>query len=220
MKQFILGIGAALVSISKKMSLIFAMFLMSCASAPVQKASPPVILSAVKDPLKVVEPLPKAEFRVGAHTKLFISVYNESDLTDEVIVLPDGTIDYAYVGKIIVKDLTPKEIEYKLTQILQKDYLVHPQVTVKVKEFGMVYVFGKVKNPGILKLVEQETVLQALTSVGGFSDGAQRKVIQVIRTVGGGRKKTFFLSLRETQGGGLDLVESLYLLPNDTILVE
>ncbi len=216
MKQFILGIGAALVSISKKMSLIFAMFLMSCASAPVQKNTQDDKPAPQKQEAII---LPKAEFRVGAHTKLFISVYNELDLTDEVIVLPDGTIDYAYVGKIVVKDLTPKQVEYKLTQILQKDYLVHPQVTVKVKEFGMVYVLGKVKSPGILKLVEQETVLQALTSVGGFSDGAQRKVIQVIRTVGG-EKKMFTLSLKETQGGGLDLVESLYLLPNDTILVE
>lgn len=187
---------------------------MSCTSVPVQKSSP-VIQSEAKDRYSMPSPL----FRAGAHTKLFISVYNEPDLTEEVVVLPDGTIDYAYVGKILVKDLTPKEIEYKLTRILQRDYLVHPQVTVKVKEFGMVYVLGKVKNPGILKLVEQQTALQVLTSVGGFSEGAQRKVIQVVRTVNG-EKKTFTLSLRETEGGGLDVAEPLYLLPNDTILVE
>ncbi len=193
------------------------LFLMvGCASSPIPKNNHREAKNSTSATLSAR--LPKEEFRVGAHTKLLITVYNEPDLTEEVIVSTDGAIDYSYVGKISVKGLTPQQLEKKLTHLLQEDYLVWPQLTIKVKEFGMVYVFGKVKNPGILKLTEQQTPLQVLATAGGFSPDAQKNKIEVIRTIHGG-KKTYLLSLKENQGG-IDLVHPFYLLPGDTMLVE
>jgi polysaccharide export outer membrane protein len=157
-------------------------------------------------------------FRAGPYTRLSISVYNEPELTEEVAVLPEGTIDYAYIGKVDVKGLTLPEVEKKLTQAL-KEYLVYPRVSVKLKELGIIYVFGEIKNPGILTLREQQTPLQVIADAGGFSSRAQKKSIEIVRTVAG-EKKSFLLSFKETEGGGLDLLKTFYLQPGDTVIIE
>lgn len=157
-------------------------------------------------------------FRVGPYTRLLISVYNEPELTEETTVLPEGTIDYAYIGKVDVKGLTLPEVEKKLTQAL-KEYLVYPRVDVKLRELGIIYVFGEVKNPGILTLREQQTPLQVIADAGGFSSRAQKKSIEIVRTLDG-EKKRFLLSFKETDGGGLDLLKTFYLQPGDTVIIE
>lgn len=186
----------------------------SCASLP------------QKTPLKA-SPTAKAQsgsasetdFRVGAHTLLAISVYNEPDLSREVMVASDGTMEYPYIGKISVRGLTAGQIERKLKTLLEKDYLVHPQVNVEIKKFGQIYVFGKVMNPGIVGLKGGMTALEAVAEAGGFGQGATRDFLTVVRTVDG-TKKTFRLSLRETETGSLDLSQSLRLLPQDTVIVQ
>lgn len=157
-------------------------------------------------------------FRVGPYTRLLISVYNEPELTEEITVLPEGTIDYAYIGKVDVKGLTLPEVGKKLTQAL-KEYLVYPRVDVKLKELGIIYVFGEVKNPGILTLREQQTPLQVIADAGGFSSRAQKKSVEIVRTLDG-EKKRFLLSFKETDGGGLDLLKTFYLQPGDTVIIE
>lgn len=206
----------------KVVALIAAFSLMAgCSSAPVKKeaqAQAPAQVEAnetknAKTVSSHIEP-----FRVGPYTRLLISVYSEPELTEETTVLPEGTIDYAYIGKVDVKGLTLPEVEKKLTQAL-KEYLVYPRVDVKLKELGIIYVFGEVKNPGILTLREQQTPLQVIADAGGFSSRAQKKSIEIIRTLDG-EKKSFLLSFKETDGGGLDLLKTFYLQPGDTVIIE
>lgn len=161
----------------------------------------------------------ETDFRVGAHTLIAISVYNEPDLSREVMVASDGTVEYPYIGKISVKGLTARQIEQKLRTLLERDYLVHPQVTVEIKKFGQIYVFGKVMNPGIVGLKGEMTALEAVAEAGGFDQRAARDWLTVVRTVNG-TKETFRLSLRETEAGSLDLSQSFRLLPQDTVIVQ
>lgn len=204
---------------SRGMTICVALFLiLGCSAVP--KNKPDLSSdSSGSSYRQMASPFKDDQFRVGLHTKLLITVYNEPDLTDEVVVQADGAIDYAYFGKIRIQGLTPEQVEEEITLLLLKDYLTSPQVKVKVKEFGIAYVLGKVKNPGIIKLTEYQTVLEGVVSAGGFSELAQKKQLQVVRTLDG-QKKTFLLSLSSTQGG-LDIDgKSLYLLPGDTIIVE
>jgi len=198
--------------------LLASVFVVTCSSSP-KKKTPSHVKQAIEASAKQRTPSSTASgFRVGAHTKLAISVYREPDLTTDVLVRSDGTIDYAYVGEISVKGMTPAEVETKIRKILKKDYLVHPQVSVKVREFGRLYIFGKVVNPGMLSIKNELTPLEAVVAAGGFSPGARRNWLKVVRVVNG-KKQIYQLSFRKTESGALDLLQSLKLQPEDTILV-
>lgn len=215
-----MGIGAGLGSIAHKITFWAILFLvLGCQAVPKNKPSGPSFHSSDSSHHYVPFSFKNDRFRVGPHTKLLIMVYNEPDLTEEVMVQADGTIDYSYFGKIQVEGLTPQLVQEKIVLLLLKDYLTSPQVKVKVLEFGIAYVLGKVKNPGIIRLTEYQTALEGVVSAGGFSELAQRKQLQVVRTING-EKKTFLLSLKSTEGG-VDLDDkSLTLIPGDTIIVE
>lgn len=159
------------------------------------------------------------KLRIGASSKLRISVMGDPDLTEEMTVSSDGTIQYASLGEIDIQGLTLPEIEQKIASRLAKDYIYPPQVHVKLLEFGSIFVFGRVKNPGILRLKEPETVLAALATAGGFSETARKFRVRVLRRMKG-EKKMFILSLRELEDGGWELAKPVYLIPGDTIFVD
>ena len=161
---------------------------------------------------------PDTSFTVGPQTKLLVNVYDEPDLTQEVIVSNSGKIHYTFLGDILVQGLTLEQVEKKISKLLEAEYLVQPQVTITVKELGLVYVLGEVKNPGILKLTEQQTPLEAVAAQGGFREGSQRQ-LKVMRTVKG-KQYSFKVSLKNIDEGGLEMIKTAYLLPGDTVLVE
>lgn len=158
------------------------------------------------------------EFRVGPQSKLFISVTDEPSLTKEVAVQLDGSIDYSFLGKLHVAGMTPKEIEREIMLRLG-EYLHFPIVKISVKEFGVIYVLGKVKSPGVIKLEEQYTALQALVQAGGFDASAKRARLQILRNIDG-QKKIYDVALKEREDGGVEGVDSFYLLPGDTLVAE
>ena len=214
MNRLIKDTGVALASIHKKEAFfvfLILFFITSCASVPHKTAR----AVKQKDQTKSAAHAP---FRVGASTKLFISIYREPDLTGEFVVASDGTIDYGYAGNLNVKGLTLQQIEKNIEKLLERDYLVHPQVKVTVKEFGHVYVFGNVKNPGLIPLSKQLTALEAVVAAGGFSVGAERDWLEVVR-MEKGQKRSYRLSLRAVDNGSLELPQVLPLFPDDTIIV-
>lgn len=163
-------------------------------------------------------PLPSANLTIGPRTKLAITVYDEPELTKEVVVAGDHTISYAFLGKISVKGLTASQVEGKLKRILAKDYLVDPHVQVQVKEWGYVYIFGKVQTPGLYPMVEGMSVLEAVVAAGGFSPEALRTTIQLVRTENH-EKKLYALAIRDAGQGSLNLDTPIEVQPGDSIIV-
>ncbi|HLD74382.1 MAG TPA: polysaccharide biosynthesis/export family protein [Bdellovibrionota bacterium] len=192
--------------------LLILMILNSCAT---KKQAPQSDMPLVTP---VYNPAWDSRFRVGPHTKLKINVYQEPELSEEVLVLNDGTIAYAFLGSVQVGGLTPRQIENRLTGVLEKDYLVKPQVRVHVIEWGQVYVLGHVQNPGLYKMKEQQSALELVVAAGGFTQDAKREAIKIVRNWNG-KKLTHTLQLKVAQGG-LDLQTEIALLPGDTLIVE
>src|SRR4051812_42637258 len=87
-------------------------------------------------------------YKVGIGDLLRVEVYDEEDLTREVRVLTDGTLSLPLIGTIHAAGLTISELESTVTRLLAEKYLVNPQVTVFVKEFSNIYIFGEVRKPG------------------------------------------------------------------------
>ncbi len=72
-----------------------------------------------------------------------------------------------------------------------KKYITNPQVTVGVTEINSrrIFVTGEVTKPGAFSLLPNMTVLQALSSSGGFTQFARLKNIYILRTEDGKQVK-------------------------------
>ncbi|HKS66748.1 MAG TPA: polysaccharide biosynthesis/export family protein [Candidatus Acidoferrales bacterium] len=127
---------------------------------------------------------------IGAQDVLDINVWKEKELTETVPVRPDGKISLPLLNDVQAAGLTPSQLADQITKGLKK-FVTDPQVTVVVKEIlsQRVYLIGEVKRAGAYPLLPGETVLQALSSSGGFTMFANMKKIYVLRAVNGKQEK-------------------------------
>lgn len=156
-------------------------------------------------------------YRIGVGDLLQIEVYDEPDLTKEVRVLTDDSISFPLLGSIRAGGLTVAELEQEITRRLAEKYLVSPQVTVFVKEFSNVFVFGEVKNPGSFPIYGKLTVFEAVTLAGGFTEVANPSKVKVIRQVRG-KEVTYEVDVNKLTKEG-DTSSDLELAANDRVIV-
>lgn len=145
-------------------------------------------------------------YEAGARDTLEVEVYGEEDLSGPYAVADDGTIDFPLLGKIPVVGLTTQAIDDEITRRLASNYLVNPQVQVRVAAFGSrpIQVLGSVAKPGTYYLSGQTRVLDMITTAGGIKEEGsievriQRKaspqnpeVINLERLVGYGEGNAF-----------------------------
>ncbi len=159
----------------------------------------------------------KQDYRIGVGDLLQVEVYDEPDLTKETRVLTDGKISLPLLGSVEALGLTVGELEQGITKRLGEKYLVDPHVTVFVKEFSRVYVFGEVKNPGAFPLYGKMTVFEAITLAGGFTEVANRSKVKVIRETNG-KEESFEVDIEKLMKKG-DASQDLQLQANDRVIV-
>jgi polysaccharide biosynthesis/export protein VpsN len=125
------------------------------------------------------------DYKISPEDILVIQVVGEKDLPTEFRVSGSGTIDFPFLKQVEVAGKTPAEVKQKITELLDKDYLVDPQVTVDVKQYRVreVLVNGQVNRPGAIRLGGEEklTILAAIGRAGGLSPRANTKKIRLIR---------------------------------------
>lgn len=130
---------------------------------------------------------------IGPQDVLDISVWKEPGVTRTVPVRPDGKISLPLLNDVQAAGLTPMQLSVSLTEKLKK-FMDAPQVTVIVTQINSqrVYVIGQVMRPGAYPLVPGMTILQALSSAGGFAQFANEKKVFLLRTVDGAQTKSYF----------------------------
>lgn len=73
----------------------------------------------------------KRNSRIRNRDVLRIAVFDEPDLSsDQILVDPEGFITFPLIGRVRVEGMTPGQVEHEIAHLLQKDYLVNPQVSV------------------------------------------------------------------------------------------
>lgn len=167
-----------LLSIGIAMSL-----LVPVAATPENGAAPLVAASAAPS-----APVVRATaYRINAGDELEIYVWGEERLQRKVKVLPDGTIAFPLVGKIVAQGYLPTEVETLITNGLRDQYRgAVPQVTVSVVQpSGMQFsVMGRVRAPGTFTPGRYVNVLEALSMAGGPSEFANLDNVMIIRKDG------------------------------------
>jgi polysaccharide biosynthesis/export protein len=119
---------------------------------------------------------------IGPEDELIISVWKEPDISRNVPVRPDGKISLALLNDVQAAGLTPMQLGSSITEKLEK-FISDPQVTVIVAGINSkrIFVVGEVGHTGAYTLLPNMTVMDALSSAGGFTPFAKRTKIYVLR---------------------------------------
>ncbi|MDX1951269.1 MAG: polysaccharide biosynthesis/export family protein [Verrucomicrobiota bacterium] len=159
------------------------------------------------------------DYQIAAQDLLIIDVVGEKDLSGkECRVSSSGTIVFPYLGSVEVKGKTVTEVTALLRELLDKDYLVEPEVMVTVKDYRTreITVMGPVNKPGSVVLPGEQkiTIVDAIGRAGGLTKFANKDKIKFTRD---GRTETFsFDTLKKT---ATDPQKVIYLQPGDIIEV-
>ncbi|MGH9741846.1 MAG: polysaccharide biosynthesis/export family protein [Candidatus Acidiferrum sp.] len=157
-------------------------------------------------------------YKIGPQDVLKIDVWKEDQLTRTVPVRPDGKITLPLLNDVQAAGLTPMELAGAIREGLKK-YLNEPQVTVTVTEINSrrIFVTGEVMRAGAFPLIPNMTILQALSTCGGFTQFARVKNIYVLRTESGKQVKHPFNYKEAVSGNKPE--ENFTLKPGDVIVV-
>jgi polysaccharide export outer membrane protein len=200
-------------------------------AAPAPQTPPP--------PVPIPEEAAAADYQIGPQDILRVTVYGHDDLTQTVLVQPDGTFTFPLIGRVKASDNTPAELEKKIVTLLSRGYIRNPQVTVVVQEFRSktVYVVGEVARPGPYPLAGHTTLVEVLAKAGPTANAGAEVVIvrpqkgasvsgptlpTEMSGTGGGtaaspQAQVFRVAVGQIEQGHLD--QNITLEPNDTVFV-
>jgi polysaccharide biosynthesis/export protein len=155
---------------------------------------------------------------IGPQDVLDVSVWKEAELTRSVPVRPDGKISMPLLNDVQAAGLTPMQLTTQITAGLKK-YMADPQVTVVVTQINSqrIYILGEINRAGAFPLLPGMTVLEALSSAGGFTMFANTKKIYVMRKVSGEPQKYAFNYKDVVHGKSPET--NIVLQAGDTIVV-
>lgn len=130
------------------------------------------------------------------------------------LVSDDGYIDFPFVGKVFVKDLTVEETKDLISSIV-KDYIKESTVLVRLALFNIT-ALGEVGRSGQLSIYQNQiNIFEAIAMAGDMTSFARRDDVILIRETENG-SKTARLNLNDAS-----VLESeyYYIQPNDIIYV-
>ena len=130
------------------------------------------------------------------------------------LVSDAGYIDFPFVGKVYVKDLTVEETKDLISSIV-KDYIKESTVLVRLALFNIT-ALGEVNQTGQINIYQNKiNIFEAIAMAGDLTSFARRDDVILIRETDNGSKTTR-LNLNDAA-----ILESeyFYLQPNDIIYV-
>ena len=149
-----------------------------------------------------------------------IKVFMEPDMDRVLRISFNGTVTYPLIGNVKIGGFCVSDAEEQLAEKL-KYYIKNPQVSMLIKEYSnkMVYVLGQVKKPSELSIPPEKTmtVLEAITSVGGFTDIANTSKIKVLR-MENGKQKSIDVDVNAITKQGKKSLD-VELMPGDVVFV-
>jgi len=121
------------------------------------------------------------DYVIGPEDEISITVWDHPDLTRKIRVNLEGKISFPLIGEVPVGGLTTIEIEKKIGDLLNKDYIINPQVSVVIESYksSKVSIMGEVKMPGPYALTRRMNVVEALSLAGGLLSEADHEIMIV-----------------------------------------
>lgn len=157
-------------------------------------------------------------YEVQPSDLLQVSVWREPELTQQVLIRPDGGFSFPLAGEINAVGKTAEELRRDLVERLAR-YIPDLVVTVAVLEIrgNKVYVIGQVNDPGEFVMNPRVDVMQALSLAGGTTAFASPSEIFVLRREGAQQRRMPFNF--DAVKRGRDLEQNVLLRSGDVVVV-
>lgn len=184
--------------------------------------------SSVEEIIKMVEP-PKTEgslghlggqYTLGPNDVIEVTVMRHPEVSGEYTINQEGKIQYEFVGDIFISGMSKEEAAEVIVQALS-EYIVSPEVTVKISQYNskIVYVVGEVFNPGkIYMRGDTITVREALIQAGLPRLSGITKKSRLITPSDDGRPKKKMINVYALLYEG-DLRQNTVMQPGDVLYI-
>ena len=128
------------------------------------------------------------DYRFFPGDELDVVVGTAPELNRSVRVGPDGRVSLALGPAVMAADRSAPELEAEISRAYAGT-LVRPEAQVVLRQAApiRIYVTGEVRTPGEYEMPGDIDALQAVAKAGGFTTGARRFEVIVIRRGPGGR---------------------------------
>ena len=169
-------------------------------------------------------------FTVRPGDTLAIEVLEDPQLNREVLVLPDGSINFPFAGSLRVAGRSVSQVESAIESAIAPNFASTPNVFVTVQTLRdpdedddgptiNVFFLGEVNAPGAQELPRGTTFLQGLSVGGGLTPFAAEKRVQLRRiSPKTGRAQLVQINYRAlTRGAAMS--RDIVLADGDVILV-
>ncbi|MGE0267512.1 MAG: polysaccharide biosynthesis/export family protein [Candidatus Omnitrophota bacterium] len=162
-----------------------------------------------------------SEYLIGSENVLLIDVYygKGEKISQRVRVSSRGFITFPLVGEIEIGGLTVSGLQEKLTDILGKDYLVNPQVTIFIEEYSTVSIMGEVKKPGVYPIKGRLSVIELISLAEGFTSIAAPNKVKVIRTNSNGIREELQVRINDIINKESGDKDNVVLRAGDMVIV-
>jgi len=153
--------------------------------------------------------------KIQPNDVLIIRVLNEPDMLQEAKVTNDGRVTYFFIGDVEVGGKTIGEAKEQIQELLNKDYLVDPQVSIEVRQYAqqVITILGAVNKGGQIQLPpdRQVDLVEAIGLAGDFNRYANKDRIELRRR--GQNTRYRYDDLRKLT----DPTKKVYVEPDDII---
>ncbi len=133
----------------------------------------------------------QSSYRLAPGDVLRFEVLEDSSLNRTLLVAPDGRIAVPLVGTVVAGGQTLDTLRSDLASRLAPNFAAPPTVFVALENrpdpreetpslIG-IYVMGESRSPGRIEVLEGTTVLQFFATMGGFTNFAAQRRIQLRR---------------------------------------
>ena len=161
---------------------------------------------------------------IMAGDRLNISVREQPDMSRIYAVAGDGSIDFAFAGRIVIAEMTSDEASRKLEAVLEDGYFKEANVAISIANFveGDVLMTGAVNMPGTLPFRGDSilTLMEAIARSGGLSPRAAGDRVRILRWIPGGSMERESIEVDvQTMLDAMDFSKDQYLRPRDIIVV-
>ena len=156
------------------------------------------------------------KYVIGPEDVLDIFVWKEESLTKTVPVRIDGKISLPLVDDVQAAGLTPLQLKEEITKRLS-GFVDNPTVTVTVREANSyrVFISGEVKQPGIVRIRSEITLVKLIIMAGGFTEWANKRKISII-TNENGKEKRITANYNKIIDGD---IPDIIIKPGDTVII-
>ena len=160
-----------------------------------------------------------AGFRLWPGDVIELKFFFNPELNDTIQVRPDGKIALPLIGEVDVSNRPVDEVR-KNIETLYAPHLKTPELSINVKTYGSqkVYVGGEVNKPGMLSLLGQLNVHEAIMEAGGLKRTGRTDQVVLIRRNENGLPVMRMVSVKMMVNEAAPEA-GLSLLPFDVVLV-